>query len=111
MYWYKFELSEEQVRKGEWERAQKEFTDYFLVTSAWKEGVYLFSQTIWPETKVTFFICSKSELHGKILSRLLSAVPCDPPDISSLGNFMDMSSLKALVGDGRFLDEIKRSAQ
>ncbi len=100
MYWYRFELTEGQIREGGLRRMERHFEEY-VVRPIRSKSACLLREWQPYETSAVFYVYAASPLSDEALSRLFSARLCDPPSIFSI---------RFWSGDVNLNDSLRQSA-
>jgi hypothetical protein len=100
MYWYRFEVTEGQIREGGLRRMERQFEEHVVRPNAWK-SVCLLRKWQPYDTEAVFYIYAASPLGDEARSCLFSARLCDPPSMSSIRFWSgDVSLNESLTRDG-----------
>lgn len=83
MYWYRFGLTEGQIREGGLASMEREFEKRVVRPRAWMSTCLLRKWQPY-DTEAVFYIYATAPLADEALCCLFSAQPCDPPSISSI---------------------------
>jgi hypothetical protein len=83
MYWYRFELTGDQIGEGGLGRMERQFEEHVVRRRAWK-SVCLLRQWQPYEAGAVFYLCAATPVNDEALSRLFSARQCDPPSVTSI---------------------------
>lgn len=83
MYWYRFELSEGEIRTGGLASMEKRFEEHVMHSEACASACLLRKWQPY-STEAVFYVYAASPLADEDLSCLFSAEACDPPSMSSV---------------------------
>lgn len=110
MYWYRFELTEGQIRKGALAGMEREFERHVIRPKAWKSACLMRKWQPY-DTDAVFYIYAAVPLADEALSRLFSAHPCDPPSMSSIRFWSGDVSLNESLAGQRHPEAQEREAE
>ena len=105
MYWYKAELTEDQIMAGEFNRMQEEFQKWYMSVNAWRDTA-LFSRGREDDLSVTLYIYSTSPVHTEALCQMFPAEPCEPPEPNHHQAVPSRTSLVLRIGDVKLRNNI-----
>jgi hypothetical protein len=112
MYWYKVELTGDQITKGLLEQIKNEFQETLRTTpNAWQHMAAYHRQHE-KDYGETVYLYSEWPVYEDLFYRLFSATPCEPPPPSSVpptGDPFADRPLILLVGDVNLHDWIMRA--
>jgi hypothetical protein len=100
MYWYRFELTEGQIRKGGLAGMERRFEEQVARPGICKPACLLRKWQPY-NTEAVFYIYAATPLGEDALSCFFSAEPCDPPS---------MASVRFWSGDVGLSEALERSA-
>jgi hypothetical protein len=83
MYWYRFELTEGQIREGGLASMARQFEEHVVGAKA-RKSVCLLRKWQPYNAEAVFYIYAAAPLADEALSCLFSAQPCDPPSVPSV---------------------------
>jgi predicted carbohydrate-binding protein with CBM5 and CBM33 domain len=83
MYWYRFELTADQIEKGGLVRMEKQFEERVVPRSE-LGSVCLLREWQPYDDGAVFYICAATPVGDEALSRLFFARLCEPPSMSSI---------------------------
>lgn len=83
MYWYRFELTEGQIRKGGLASMERQFEEHVVRGDACKSACLLRKWQPY-NAEAVFYIYAEAPLADEDLTCLFSAEPCDPPSLASV---------------------------
>ena len=105
MSWFKIELTEEQIAKGQLSLVRNEFSKWFLSVNVSRE-VALFSRRHPEDDGETLYIYSESPIYAELFLQWFSAAPCELPAPDEDRELSSRTALILLVGEATLRDKI-----